>query len=122
METTKTTLDVSVKIYPQEEKGNLLAYASATIGGCFAVNGLRVMNGEKGKFVAMPASKDGEGKYHDICCPTTKEMRKELDSAVLGAYQKSVEKTSVHGALQEGAKAAAARPAPDVPKADKGAR
>lgn len=122
METVKNTLDLSVKIYPQNDKGNLLAYASATIGGCFAVNGLRVMNGEKGKFVAMPASKDAEGKYHDLCCPTTKEMRKALDTAVLGEYQKAVEKTSVRGALQAGAKEAAARPAPDVPKADKGAR
>lgn len=122
METEKMTPNVSVKVYPQNDKGNLLAFASATIGGCFAVNGLRVMSGEKGKFVAMPASKDAEGKYHDMCCPTTKEMRKALDAAVLGEYQKAVEKPSVRGALQAGAKEAAERPAPSVPKQDKGAR
>lgn len=135
MENGKNTLDVSVKIYPQQDKGNLLAFASATIGGCFAVNGLRVMDGEKGKFVAMPSNKGSDGKYHDICCPTTAEMRKTLDAAVLGAYEqareapepekapaKAQEKPSLRNALQSAAKESAARPAPEAPKVDRGER
>lgn len=119
-----TTMGISVKVYPmKEDKGNLLAFASATIGGCFAVNGIRVLNSEKGKFVAMPSSKGGDGKYHDICCPTTAEMRKALDAAVKGEYEKAVEKPSLRGALQSAAKEAAARPAPEGQRtADKGAR
>ena len=124
MENQKNTLEVSVKVYPHQEKGgNLLAFASATVGGCFAVNGIRVMDSEKGKFVAMPSSKGKDGKYHDICCPTTAEMRQVINTAVLGEYQKAVEKPSLRGALQNAAKEAAARPAPDVQRsADKGAR
>ena len=96
MENQKNTLDVSVKVYPLQEKGgNLLAFASATVGGCFAVNGIRVMDSEKGKFVAMPSSKGKDGKYHDICCPTTAEMRQAINTAVLGEYQKAVEKPSL---------------------------
>lgn len=126
-ETVQNTLDITVKIYPQKDKGNLLAFASATIGGCFAVNGIRLMDSEKGKFVSMPQNKGNDGKYHDICCPTTKEMRKALDAAVLGEYQKSQDKTaekpSLRGALQSAAKEAAARPAPAPQKtADKDAR
>lgn len=124
MENQKNTLDVSVKVYPLQEKGgNLLAFASATVGGCFAVNGIRVMDSEKGKFVAMPSSKGKDGKYHDICCPTTAEMRQAINTAVLGEYQKAVEKPSLRGALQSAAKEAAARPAPEAQRsADKGAR
>jgi len=124
MENQKNTLEVSVKVYPLQEKGgNLLAFASATIGGCFAVNGIRIMDSEKGKFVAMPSSKGGDGKYHDICCPTTAEMRKALNTAVLGEYEKAVEKPSLRGQLQSAAKEAAARPAPEGQKTvDKGAR
>lgn len=126
-ETVQNALDISVKIYPQAGKGNLLAFASATIGGCFAVNGIRIMDSEKGKFVSMPQNKGNDGKYHDICCPTTKEMRQALNAAVLGEYQKSQEKTaekpSLRGALQSAAKDAAARPAPAPQKsADKDAR
>lgn len=124
MENQNNTLEINVKVYPmKEDKGNLLAFASATIGGCFAVNGIRVMDSEKGKFVAMPSSKGGDGKYHDICCPTTAEMRKALNAAVLGEYEKAVEKPSLRGALQNAAKEAAARPAPEGQKTvDKGAR
>lgn len=124
MEQQNNTMEISVKVYPvQKESGNLLAFASATIGSCFAVNGIRVMDSEKGKFVAMPSSKGNDGKYHDICCPTTAEMRKALNAAVLGEYEKAVEKPSLRGALQNAAKEAAARPAPEGQRAvDKGAR
>ena len=124
MENQKNTLDVSVKVYPLQEKGgNLLAFASATVGGCFAVNGIRVMDSEKGKFVAMPSSKGSDGKYHDVCCPTTAEMRKAINTAVMGEYQKAVEKPSLRGALQSAAKDVAARPSPDVQRtSEKGAR
>lgn len=124
MENQNNTLEINVKVYPmKEDKGNLLAFASATIGGCFAVNGIRIMDSEKGKFVAMPSSKGGDGKYHDICCPTTAEMRKAINTAVLGEYEKAVEKPSLRGALQNAAKEVAARPAPEGQRvADKGAR
>ena len=123
MENQNNSLEVSVKVYPLQEKGNLLAFASATIGGCFAVNGIRVMDSEKGKFVAMPSSKGSDGKYHDVCCPTTAEMRKAINTAVMGEYQKAVEKPSLRGALQSAAKDVAARPSPDVQRtSEKGAR
>lgn len=47
MENEIKMLDVNVKVFPQNDKGNLLAFASATLGGCFAVTGVRVMNGER---------------------------------------------------------------------------
>ena len=132
-----TPLDVSVKITPSNKEGNLLAFANVTLGGCFAVTGIRVMDSEKGVFVAMPDRKNGKGEYHDVCFPTTPEMRKVLHTAVLGEYQHTMEqlasrgeksRASVRDALKNVAKAAAERPAPEkgnAPqqrKADKGAR
>ena len=69
---TGPKLDVSVKVYPTRESGSLLAFASVNLGGCFAVNGIRIMDTKKGTFIAMPGRKDQEGKYHDICCPIRK--------------------------------------------------
>ena len=130
-------LDVSVKITPSKDDGNLLAFANVTLGGCFAVRGIRVMDSEKGVFVAMPDKKNAKGEYHDICFPTTAEMRQVLNTAVLTEYQKVMEqitsrgaqtKSSVRDALQNAAKAAAERPAPEQTKTppqrrtDKGAR
>lgn len=116
-------LDVSVKVYPVKEPGTLLAFAGVTLGGCFSVNGVRVMNGEKGPFVAMPSRKEKDGQYRELCCPTTKEMRQALNAAVLGEYQRAMEKPSVRGALRETAKEAAPRPVPAAQRtADKGTR
>ena len=130
-------LEMSVKITPSKEDGNLLAFANITLGGCFAVRGIRVMDSEKGVFVAMPDKKNAKGEYHDVCFPTTAEMRQALNTAVLTEYQKVMEqlstrgaqtKSSVRDALQNAAKAAAERPAPERPqmppqrKVDKGAR
>lgn len=71
-------LDVDVRVYPSKEEGNLLAFASVTLGGCFAVKGIKIMDGEKGAFVSMPDRKDSKGEYHDICFPTTSEMRQDI--------------------------------------------
>ena len=53
-------LDVSAKVYPtkepKQEKGSILAFASADIGGCFAVTGIKIVEGKDGPFVAMPSS------------------------------------------------------------------
>lgn len=120
---------VDVKIYlpkdPEKDHGKLLGFASVNLGGVFAVNNIRIYDSEKGPFVTMPGKKGQDGKYHDICCPTTKEMREALHGAILGAYEKTVEqeRPSVRGVLKEAAKEAAERPAPAPQRAaDKGDR
>lgn len=120
---------VDVKIYlpkdPEKDHGKLLGFASVNLGGVFAVNNIRIYDSEKGPFVTMPGKKGQDGKYHDICCPTTKEMREALHGAILGAYEKTVEqeRPSVRGALKAAAKGAAERPAPAPQRAaDKGDR
>lgn len=102
--------NISVNIYPMKDAGKLLAFASANLGGVFAVNNIRIYDSKKGLFVSMPSSKGKDGQYHDICFPTTKEMREALHGAVLGEYQKAVERPSVRDALQDAARKAAARP------------
>ena len=120
---------VDVKVYlpkdPDKDHGKLLGFASVNLGGVFAVNNIRIYDSEKGPFVTMPGKKGQDGKYHDICCPTTKEMREALHGAILGAYEKTVEqeRPSVRGALKEAAKEAAERPASTPQRtADKGDR
>ena len=86
------TVSVDVKVYPLEDKGNLKAFADVTLGGCFAVKGVKVMEGEKGLFTAMPSRADANGIYHDTAFPTNKAMHDKLNKAVVGAYQIEMEK------------------------------
>ena len=92
-----TKLDLEVKVYPTQKESNILATASITLGGCFTVKGVKIVDGKNGLFVAMPTRRDGQGNFQDICHPTTKEMREALNSAVLGEYQRAVERITTRG-------------------------
>lgn len=72
-------LDVRItSMYPPGVQGGIRAYASATIAGCFAVRGIKIVEGGKdGLFMSMPSRKTQDG-YKDICFPVTEEFRNEL--------------------------------------------
>lgn len=84
-------LDVRItSMYPPGAQGGTRAIASATIADCFAVRGIKIVEGGKdGLFVSMPSRKTQDG-YKDICFPVTAEFRKELHQAVLGAYEQAL--------------------------------
>lgn len=86
------TVSVDVKVYPLEDKGNLKAFADVTLGGCFVVKGVKVMDSEKGLFAAMPSRADTNGVYRDTAYPINKAMHDKVNKAVVGAYQKEMEK------------------------------
>ena len=95
-------LDMTVKVHPVRDNKSLLATASVTLGGCFAVQGIQVREGKNGVFVSMPQRKDAKGRYHDVCFPTTAEMRRAINAAVLGEYERTApSRASVLEALRE---------------------
>lgn len=70
------------------------AYASATIGGAFAIHGMRVIESEKGRFISMPQEsykKNGETKYSDTFHAITAEARDALVDAVNDAYEQALQ-------------------------------
>lgn len=101
-ESTTGALDMTVKVHPVRDNKRLLATASVTIGGCFAVRGIQVRDGKNGVFVSMPQRKDAKGEYRDICFPTTAEMRQAINAAVLGEYERTApSRASLLDALRE---------------------
>ena len=73
-------------------ESNVKAIASANLDDCFAVKNIRVIEGKNGLFVSMPSYKGADGEYHDLCFPTTPEMRKQLNNAVSEAYKQAIVK------------------------------
>ena len=70
------------------------AFASATIGGAFAVHGIRVIESDKGRFISMPQDsykKNGETKYNDTFHAITAEARNALVDAVNDAYEQKLQ-------------------------------
>lgn len=62
------------------------AIASIVIDDCFVIHDLRVVNGDKGLFVAMPSRKLPNGDFRDICHPINTDSRNEIQSAVLDQF------------------------------------
>jgi stage V sporulation protein G len=78
-----------VKVFPVDED-KLRAYVTITLDNCFVVRDLKVINGNTGLFVAMPAKKRKDGTYKDIAHPLNSEMRDRMERAVLNEYQRTL--------------------------------
>ena len=87
-------------VCPPGGQGGIRAYASATIGGCFGVRGIKsVEGGRDGLFVSMPSRKTVDD-YSEVCSPLTAEFREQLYGKVLGAYRqvmREVQTAAVQG-------------------------
>ena len=62
------------------------AIASIVLDDCFVIHDLRVVNGDKGLFVAMPSRKLPNGDFRDICHPINTESRTEIQRVVLEQF------------------------------------
>lgn len=82
-----------VRITSLNPQGNILAHASVTINGCFAIRGIRIAEGSNGPFVSMPSYKNSKGEYRDICFPCTADARAELYTTILDKYQQAMDQT-----------------------------
>ena len=71
-----------------EEK--LKAYVTITLDGCFVVRDLKVIQGNTGLFVAMPAKRRKDGTFKDIAHPLNNQMRQYLEEKILGIYKQQV--------------------------------
>lgn len=80
MEITKVTLRPVAM-------NKVCAIASIVIDDCFVVHDLRVVNGDKGLFVAMPSRKLPNGDFRDICHPINTDARSLLQSKVLEQFR-----------------------------------
>jgi len=79
-----------VRIFLTTQPGPTKAFASVTFDDAFVVKDLRVVDGKKGLFVSMPARKDKNGEYRDICHPINTDTRNLIHEAVIKKYQEEI--------------------------------
>ena len=73
----------SVSIRKVNNENRMRGIASVTLDDCFAVHGIRIIEGDKGLFTAMPSRKTNDGEYHDVAHPITQECRKMFEDAIM---------------------------------------
>ncbi len=79
-----------VRIRKVDKEGKMKAVASITLDGEFVVHDIKIIDGEKGLFIAMPSRKTGEGEYRDIAHPINSTTRDSMQAQILKAYEKEV--------------------------------
>ena len=78
----------SVNVRKIEKEGSRMrGIASVLLDDSFAVHDIRIIEGEKGLFIAMPSKKTPTGEYRDIAHPINPEVRAMLEEAILDAYE-----------------------------------
>lgn len=83
--------DVRVRKISSEKSNKMKAIASITIDDVFVVHDIKILEGEKGMFIAMPSRKSADGEFRDIAHPINTETREMIQDLILGTYQKQLE-------------------------------
>ncbi len=87
-----------VRVFPVEEE-KLKAYVTITLDGCFVVRDLKVINGNTGLFIAMPAKRRKDGTFKDIAHPLNIETRQKMEKTILAEYQRELQRVAASGSL-----------------------
>ena len=78
-----------VRVRRVARDGKMKAVVSITIDNVFVIHDIKVIEGEKGLFIAMPSKKSADGEYRDIAHPINAETRGMLEQIILEKYEES---------------------------------
>ena len=80
-----------VRVRKVAKEGKMKAIVSITFDNEFVVHDIKVIEGEKGVFIAMPSRKAADGEYRDIAHPINTETRDMIQRIILERYEAALE-------------------------------
>ena len=79
-----------VRVRKITNEGKMRAVVSITLDDEFVVHDIKVIEGEKGLFIAMPSKKGNDGEYRDIAHPISAATRTEVQRLILEKYEEAL--------------------------------
>ena len=79
-----------VRVRKITAEGKMKAIVSITIDDVFVVHDIKLIDGEKGLFIAMPSKKATDGEYRDIAHPINSKTREDLQNLILSRYEQAL--------------------------------
>ena len=79
-----------VRVRKITKEGKMKAIVSITIDDDFVIHDIKVIEGDKGLFIAMPSKKATDGEYRDIAHPINSSTRERIQNTILDSYQKAL--------------------------------
>lgn len=83
-----------VRVRKVAKEGKMKAIVSITLDEEFVVYDIKVIEGEKGLFIAMPSRKAVDGEYRDIAHPINSGTRDMIQGIVLERYKEALTETA----------------------------
>ena len=87
-----------VRIRKISKEGKMKAIVSITLDGEFVVHDIKVIEGEKGLFIAMPSRRAGDGEYRDIAHPINSQTREMIQNIIFERYEAVLEEDETDSA------------------------
>ena len=78
-----------VRVRKIEKEGKMRAIVSITLDNEFVIHDIKVIEGEKGLFIAMPSRKAADGEYRDIAHPINSGTRDRIQKVILDKHETS---------------------------------
>ena len=79
-----------VRVRKITKEGKMKAIVSITLDDEFVVHDIKVIECEKGLFIAMPSKKATDGEYRDIAHPINSSTRENIQKIILESYEKAL--------------------------------
>ncbi len=77
--------DIRVRKVTKDSK--MKAVVSVTFDNEFVIHDIKVIEGDKGLFIAMPSRKASDGEYRDIAHPINSDTRDRVQRLILEKYE-----------------------------------
>ena len=81
-----------VRVRKISKEGKMKAVVSITLDNEFVVHDIRIIEGEKGLFIAMPSRRTNDGEYRDITHPINSETRNKIQDIILKKYEEEADR------------------------------
>lgn len=88
-----------VRVRRVAKEGKMKAVVSVTMDEEFVIHDIKVIEGEKGLFIAMPSRKASDGEYRDIAHPINSAAREKIQDIILRKYEMVAAETDVEEAV-----------------------
>lgn len=79
-----------VRVRKIAKEGRMKAVVSITLDDEFVVHDIKVIEGDKGLFIAMPSKRTADGEYKDIAHPINSSARDAIQKVILESYEKAL--------------------------------
>jgi stage V sporulation protein G len=90
-----------VRVRKITSQNRMKAVASVTFDDVFVVHDIKVIESDKGLFIAMPSKKTPNGEFKDIAHPINTDTREEIQAAIIAKYNETDEAVAEEAVTEE---------------------